>query len=131
MKIGLFVCALASAGLVSAGEPKPKELYCEGSSWMTVGVAGELRVSALMQIAADGRAAIEIRMVGDGQATPVDPWSAMELRWSLNLRRAAVGEPALKAIISLDRYSGELTVFPESNGKVLFSGKCKPAIPLI
>ena len=127
----VFAAALMTIPTQAQAAGSETILHCNGTTWRSVGVTGELPTDALVRIDSNGTY-IAISGVGSGQSDkPPRAVTTVESVGSLQLRSAAQGQPPAEAWFNINRYSGDLTVAPTgSGGKTFFLGKCKKAEPL-
>ncbi|MDF2447206.1 MAG: hypothetical protein K0S46_2442 [Moraxellaceae bacterium] len=127
------VTALASS-LADAESKTPQSLYCTGETRILFGQNALNQTSAYLELGQTSTH-LEINGVGFGSG-PGKPkmLSATQAHMPITLKSAVEGGPELKAQISLDIYSGALSVVyfdDNKNFKQAFRGDCKKAVPLL
>jgi hypothetical protein len=119
---GLYgACALAQA----PADTTIVELYCTGDAWGLGGGQDSVETEAYLRI---GSKSIRLEVAGFGAGTlngPLKAPNAMTRTGTLRLALGADSDRQREVSFSLNRFSGQLTVFPanmQAGDKILFNG---------
>ncbi len=133
VSMGLATIALLIQPAVAAQPQAGREvtLYCTGETYVPIGNSEKAEAEAFVRIT-NKETYIEIDAVGNGTFSGRPKLiTNMQANGTFLLRPVIVGQEPVEVQYNINRFTGQLYVFPKaSQGKVFFVGKCREATPL-